>query len=250
MNPVIALLTIAILVVAGLLLFLFWRRDSRRPVHPRPIRGFRALAAQVGRAVESGRQIHISVGRGGLHMESNAVSLAALQALDFLARKSSASTAPPRVTVGEGTLLVAAQDGVRAAYRTVGRSAEVPPSSAHFLADAAYPFVYAAGVSAAIEEDGTSSNVLVGRLGPELALMGEPGQRAGVPQIIGSDDPEGLAVAAVLTEDLIIGEELLAAGAYLEGRAPQLAALAAQDVLRWALALTLLAGGLVALLGG
>jgi hypothetical protein len=250
MNPLILLLALVLIVISAILLGLFWRERRPRVGRRRPLTGFEALEAQVGRAVESGRQIHVTLGRGRLYEQANPASVSALTTLDYLARKASASTAPPRVTVGDGTLLVVAQDSVRAAYRAVGRASEVPPSSAHFLADAAYPYVYAAGVNVAISEDATSSNILVGRLGAELALMGEAGVRAGVPQIIGTDDPEGMAVATALSTNTLYGEQLLAASAHLEQRREQLASLEVQDVLRWALMAVLLISGLATLIGG
>jgi hypothetical protein len=74
--------------------------------------------------------------------------------------------------------------------------------------------------------------------------MAEAAARQGITQVIGSDDPVALALASAVTDDVLVGEELLAAGAYLEGSAPQLAALQAQDLLRLLVIFTIL--GLVA----
>ena len=44
--------------------------------------------------------------------------------------------------------------------------------------------------------------------------------------------PTSLAVAAAVTEDLLLGEEMFAAGAYLHGEPAQIASLQLQDILR------------------
>jgi hypothetical protein len=81
---------------------------------------------------------------------------------------------------------------------------------------------------------------LVGRFGQEIAIMAEAGTRENMPQVLGSDDPVALALATAVTDDVLIGEELLAAGAYLEGTTSQLAALRVQDLLRLLIAVSIL----------
>jgi hypothetical protein len=51
-------------------------------------------------------------------------------------------------------------------------------------------------------------------------------------QIVGSDDPVALAIGSAMSDDLLIGEELFAAGAYMTGSASQIASLLIQDILR------------------
>jgi hypothetical protein len=58
--------------------------------------------------------------------------------------------------------------------------------------------------------------------------------------VIGTDNPGALAVAAAVTDHLLIGEELFAAGAYLEGKPAQVASLQLQDLLRLIIILAIL----------
>jgi hypothetical protein len=62
--------------------------------------------------------------------------------------------------------------------------------------------------------------------------MAESAERENMEQIIGSDDPESLALAAVYTDKLLIGEELFAAGAYLQADPSRIAGVQVQDFLR------------------
>lgn len=230
--------TILVIVVMLLTAFLmigsqFYRQRRGGEMGLRPLRAYRTLRTQVGRAIESGRHVHITLGRAELNGPAGPTSVAALTALDHLAVDSCASGVPPLVTVGAGTLLPAAQDSLRQGFAQAGRLSAYSPIQTQFIAPETQPFAYAAGVSNELHHGNVGSNLMLGRFGPELAIMGEAAARANAPQVIGTDDPAALALAQVLTQDVLIGEELLAAGAYLEGKPWQLASLQAQDWLRW-----------------
>lgn len=250
MATITSFLVIAIGLITGVLIIGLMSWQKRYPVQLRPLRAYRALSEQIGRTVESGRHVHVTLGRGGLHQTTNPVSISALTVLDYLAKKSSASTAPPYVTVGEATLLMAAQDSVRQAYSRPEQKGEVGAGTAQLLAPEGYPFVLAGGVNNLIHQENVGSNILLGHLGPEIGIMAEAASREQLPQLIGTDSVEGLAVARAITPTLLIGEEFLAAGAYLQGQPAQLASLQAQDLLRWAVIAGILLSGLIGLLTG
>jgi hypothetical protein len=233
MDVVNLLLVFIIILFVAALLFLFARR-LRAGYRPglRPLPAYDALANQVGRAVESGRRVHFAIGRASLIGTAAPTSVAALKALDYLAQDGCLSGVPPVATVGEGTLLPAAQDSLRFAYEQTARPAEFSPQMVQFLAAEGFPMAYAAGVTEVIHRGGVGSNIMMGRFDSEVAIITEAGSRAKVEQVIGSDNPIALSVAAVVTDDVLIGEEMLASGAYLEGRPAQVASLQTQDLLR------------------
>jgi hypothetical protein len=214
----------------------------------RPLPPFELLKRQIGQAVESGSQVHVGLGRGGLAGRRSMGSVAGLQVLDSLAEESCANDTPPIITVGEGTLLPAAQDTIYRAYAQAGRLRDFVPDTARFMADAGQPLVYAAGAADAISSEEVTSNILMGYFGAEMALLTEAASRRRTEQIVGSDDPTALAIGAATTENLLVGEEFLAAGAYLEREPGQIAALRTQDVLRVLLALGIVGYALYQLL--
>ena len=57
-------------------------------------------------------------------------------------------------------------------------------------------------------------------------------------------------MATAVTDNVLIGEELFAAGAYLENKPSQSAGLQVQDIMRWFIILTILALVLSRLLAG
>jgi hypothetical protein len=104
---------------------------------------------------------------------------------------------------------------------------------------------YGAGVSEIINKGEFGSNLILGHVGSELAIIAEAADREQLEQIIGSDDLTALAVAMSVTEDLIIGEELYAAAAYLQGEPAHIASLQLQDILRIFIALSILVAAIV-----
>ncbi len=244
------IVAIAAALVVGLagtvLLIWFTRRHAVGwQINLRSIEAFRALLAQSDKAVETGRGIHISLGRADLGGQGNPASIAALEALDVMARAGARSDSAPLTTVGDGALLLAGQDSLRAAHSGVGRGRVYRPDMAHFIAGREFAMSYAAGVSDSLNQGDFGSSVLLGRFGTEIAIMAEAGQRLGLEQVIGSDDPQAMAISLAATDKALIGEELFAAGAYLQPKPALLASLQLQDVLRVATIVIIL---LVALL--
>lgn len=228
---IVAVLIIAI-VGAVVLHWLRFRIRRGRQVGLRPLAGFTALKKQSGRAVETGRGAHFSLGRGSLVTEASPVSIASLTALDYLTEDGCASDVPPLITAGDGTLLLAAQDSLRGAFKKARRSDEYEPSLARFLAASEFSAAYAVGATDVINNEHLGSNLLIGRYGSEIAIIAEAGTRKELQQVIGTDDPTAMALALTATDKVLLGEELYAAGAYLKGEPAQVATIQLQDILR------------------
>jgi len=238
MTPIIVL---AVLLVLGVLLFLLTRsvQAGRMPVL-RPLTSYEGLQGQIGRAIESGRQLHLTLGQASLVGRANPTSVSAAAVLDSLAKDGCANGTPPLVTVGEGTLLPLAQGSLQHALTEAGRPGDFDLSLTQFVAPETDPFAYGAGVAVLLQQQRVASNIMVGRFGPELAIMAEAANRQNIEQVIGTDDPTALAVAVAAADDVLIGEELFATSAYLEGSASQIASLQLQDILRWIVVLFIL----------
>jgi len=231
---IVAIVSVLLIGIAGGI-FLVWftrRQTARWGLGLRPIRGYQALKEQSDKAVETGRGVHISLGQAQLGGPGTPASIAALEVLDVLAEGGARSDTAPLATVGDGTLLLAAKDSQRGAHDKVNRSRDYSPTMAQFVAGRNFAMGYAAGVSDIVNQGDLGSNLLLGRFGPELIIMAEAGERRRLEQVIGSDDPQAMAIAAAVTDKALIGEELFAAGAYLRKEPVFLASLQLQDVLR------------------
>ena len=113
-----------------------------------------------------------------------------------------------------------------------GRAQAYAPDMAHFIAGRDFAMSYAGGVSDALNQGAMGSSVLLGRFGTEVAIMAEAGERQQLEQVIGSDDPQAMAVGVAVTDKALLGEELFASGAYLSPEPAFLASVQLQDVLR------------------
>ena len=247
-------LILNLLIIAVVALFLvFWpRRLAQQQEMPplRPLPAYAALKGQVGRAIESARQLHVSLGRASLTGPASPTSVAALAVLDKLAADGCASNTPPITTVGEGTLLPLAENNLRHAAAQSRKKVGIPIGTARFIASKEDPFAYAGGVASVIQQENVLGNVMVGQFGQELAIIADAAGRNQVEQVVGSDDPLALAVALPLTENLMIGEEMLAAPAYVSGKPEQIASLQLQDILRWLVGLALIGSAVWNLITG
>lgn len=229
------LITLAIILITALILLLLTLRQQRGggdAVILRPLPGYDALKGQMGQAIESGSRLHVSLGQGGLHTIASASSVAGLAVLDNLAQESTISGAAPLVTVGEGTLLPASQDSLERGLKRINPYLPLDANLVQFVAHESDNFAYAVGVASIMKQNRILGNVLAGRFGAELAIIGEAGQRQEIEQVIGTDDPVGLAVATAVSPHVLIGEEHLAAPAYVKGGDSRLASLQTQDILR------------------
>ena len=242
-------ITLAVVVIVVLMLLLLRQRirAGRAALMLRPLSGFTSLKQQVAQAIETGKKLHISIGQAGLIGPDSMTSIAATQIVDSLAKEGCANGTPPLVTVGEGTLLPLALTQIRAAYENAGRLDEFNSNQAVFVASETASIPYAGGVAVEISQNKIASNVLAGRFGEEVVLMADAGSRKQIEQVIGSNNPVALAVATAVTENVLIGEELLAAGAYLEQKPNQLASIQLQDILRWIIVIVIIAVSIIEL---
>ena len=220
---------IVLLMVILILVFTRWIK-SGHVFYLRHIPALDGLPSLVSRAVESGQQIHVSLGTGGLTGTKTAATLAGLAVLDVLAERGCASDAPPQVTVADPLLLPAAQDSLRQAYQRHGRGHEYRATQVEMVAP--QPAAYALAASTHLIPDETAANLMVGSFGSEVLLLSEPGAQRGISQLAGTDDPTAMALLIAGVPNSLIGEEIFAVPAYLNRKAAHLASLQAQDVIR------------------
>ncbi|MBN1994908.1 MAG: hypothetical protein JW953_19595 [Anaerolineae bacterium] len=233
-----------LLIFAGLLFYFTGRLTAGRSPALRRIHAFEALKGFTGRAIEAGRALHLSVGVGSVANQSTADSLAGLTVLDYLAEQGATTGVPPIVSMADPTVMLFAQNALRAAHADDPEVAEEAYRQIRWIAP--QPAAYAAGVMSLMNIDETEANVLVGKFGDEYLLMGETAARRGSGHIGGTSDPNTLPFIYASAEETLLGEEIYAAGAYLQQRPFHISSLVAQDTMRWLILLFILTGILAA----
>ncbi len=235
-----------ILTVALMVFFAF--RERRQPRRNfRDIPAFAKLSRGIGLAVEAGQRLHLSLGSGGILGPRGASVLVGLSLLQRIARAASISDHPPVATNGEGVQMILSQDTLQEAYRAVNAESQYDPAAGQL--SGLTPFSYAAGVLPVVYDQQVSVNLLVGSFGSEVGLIADAAERTGSTTLAGSENLSAQAILYAATSETLIGEELFAAGAYIQAGSMHTASVRAQDFLRWILASALLAGAMLKALG-
>lgn len=243
-----SILGLGFLVLFIFLMILFWLRDRRRPrQNLRAIQAFARLKLGIGLAVEAGQRLHLSLGHGGIADQSAAPALVGLSLLQRIARVASISDRPPVATSGEAAQALLSQDTLRSAYRAINAENQFDPNAAQL--SGLTPFSYAAGALPVVYDQQVSVNILAGSFGSEVALIADAAGRTGSISLGGSENLAAQAVLYATVQEPLIGEELFAAGAYVQAGPMHTASLKTQDVLRWLLIGVILAGAALKMVG-
>lgn len=239
--PTIDILGLIFLLVFIGLLVGFTVLNRRKPARNwRALLALDRLRAAIGLAVESGKRLHLSLGRGNLSGMQAGSALVGLSILERITRPASISDKPPVATSGDSTLGILSQDTMGAAYKNMAQSSVYQFSQGRVTG--LTPFSYAASVMPIVHDEQIAASILAGHFGPEVALITDASEQSGGVTIAGSDDLTAQAVLYATAHEPLIGEELYVAGAYLNAGDMHSASLRAQDILRWVIIAAILIG--------
>lgn len=240
-DTILGLVAFGLVFLAATLLaaFSYLQRKSIPPL--REVPAYLRLRRAIGRVVEDGSRLHVSLGRGALATPQSASALAGLALLRRLANVTAVSDRPPIATSGDGALALLSQSTLQGA----AEDALQPYDASAGRLTGLTPFSYAAGAIPSIRDENVSTTVLMGNFGVESALLTDACERANVFCVGGSDNLAAQAVLYAGASDPLIGEELYSAGAYIEPAPLQTASLTVQDILRWLFIIVLVGGALL-----
>jgi len=241
------MLGLGILILAALLLLIFIFARRKSPAVLRSIEAYERLNRAVGLAVEKGTRLHISLGRGSLFTSRGGSALAALAMLRRLAERTSVSDRPPIATSGDASLAILSQDTLQSGYRAAGAEEQYRFTTGRVTG--LTPFSYASGTIPTVHDEDVSTNVVIGDLGAESALIAEVADRENTDLIAASDNLSAQSILYASSQDPLIGEELFAAGAYVGAGPAHEASVQVQDILRWLVILAILGGAALKFLG-
>ncbi len=237
------------IIVLIVLLTMLLAATRARAFHFRRIPAYSAMPLLAGEAVESGRSIHMSFGSSAVREASTLTALASAEIIYHVAERASLGDRPGLVTLSDPVTLALGQDTLRRAYRARGALGKYRTTMARWYPQGPSSFAFAAGAGAAILDEDASLNILIGRYGPELMLLAENAVRYDRTVIGHSDLDRGLAVAYVISETPLIGEELYVGGAYLARTPLFVGGVFAQDLLRFLVITVIIGLAILALVG-
>lgn len=226
------------LAFAATLLGRFWVR--RFTVRFRSIPAYKVLPVLAADAVESDYPLHFSFGSSSLG-DSSAVSLlTSAEVVYRLVERATMGMHAPLLTLSDPLALPLAQDTLRRAYTFRQKSDQWRSTLAVWYPQGQRGLAYAAGAASLSADRAMHTNILLGRYGRELALLGEGALRHDQGLIVHSDKLEGQAIGFVQGDLALFGEELYVGPAYLDGTPTQRGGIFALELLRW-----LVIGGII-----
>ena len=220
---------------------MFGRLVARRaPLRLRPLAAYDTLPALAADAVESANRVHFSIGNSSLIDTTTISALTAAEVIYRMSERLAVSREMPLITFSDPLVLGLAQDTLRRAYEFRQNMDYYRSTAAIWYPQGRRSLAFAAGVSSLTADLDVDANLLLGRFGPELALIGEQATRHDQTLIAHSDLLEGQAIAFVQADQVLLGEELYVGPAYVKGTALEQGGVVAQDILRWLVILGIL----------
>jgi len=209
-------------------------RRRRTPLDLRVIPGYAILPVTIDEAVESDHLPHFSPGTSSVGDGSTMAALASADLMYYLVRRLSFERRLPLVTLSDPITLAVAADTLRKAYLARDNLETYRPNAVAWFPQGEGSLAFAAGAASLATDMDVSSHILTGRFGSEIALIGDASMRRNQRLIANSTTLEGQAVAFVMSDNAIIGEELFVSNAYMD-RDSSLAmgSLITLDTLRW-----------------
>ncbi len=245
-EPSLIGLAFIIFFVGLMLAYLFLHKDqTTRSL--REIPAFARLRRSIGLAVETGMRLHIALGNGGIQGLRGAPGMVGLSVIQRISRSAAISDRPPTATSGEAALSILSQDALRSGYREANAEYQFEQTSGQL--SGLTPYSFAAGVLPTIYDEHVSVNLMLGSFDAEVALISEAAERTDSLTIGGSENLNAQAILFASAQEMLVGEEMFAAGAYLQTGKMHIASLFAQDVLRWVIFAMILIGAGMKLAG-
>lgn len=238
---------VIILLFLGAMIAFYLTQRGSEAFQLREISSYRRLSREIRRAVESGTQLHVSLGWGGITSSESASAFAGLSILKQIIKESSICDYPPVSSTGNAVVSILAQDTIQSTSQAISIHDRKSSSTGELIA--LTPYSYAAGTLTSIRNPKISANVLSGWYGPEVIWLTSAAERQGTPIIAGTAQLPSQAVMYATATDPLIGEELFVGGAYLGGGKIHEASVNTQDIFRWVIIAVILLGAVLSLLG-
>jgi hypothetical protein len=215
--------------------FIAWSNIEQGRGHTlRVLRPLNRLRSLIGQSAESGQGLYYSPGSGGLNDQAGAAeTLSSLTTLGEVSQGAARAGATLTVSANDTLTYLAAGDVVQAEFARADRPDDFSRDNVHFITQQDR-LAYIAGVESALNSEGTTGTVMLGRFDAEYLLAGDTASRLNIPQIAGSSRVEALPLMLLSAgaDETLLGEDIYAAPAYLSRRPALLASLRAQDALR------------------
>jgi hypothetical protein len=237
-----------LLMIAMFAITLYYMRKVKLPF-VRRVPALDAIEEGIGRAAEMGRPVIASPGIAITGIDYWTVG--ALSILTHVATLCARNDLRLLVPLGGSeqsyTLVEISRDIVENQYRLEGNPERYNVDDLPFLSGR--QFAWASAYCGMLMRDKPALNVMVGEQWGSAIYIAGVSHEAGSFTISGSDYLSNVACLAVASDYVMIGEEMVAAGAYLSKDPVQIASIRTQDIIKAVMAILLLLGILTLTMG-
>jgi hypothetical protein len=221
---------VILLFFVGVLLFLIWQSKKGMKFEMKHLPGLDAIEEAVGRATEMGRPIVANPGLDGLRA-GGPVTIAGLSVVTYVSRLAARKGTGLIVPVANPELLPVVDEIVKTSYVMEGApEAFDPDSQIRWLGDNQWSWT--AGLQGIAERERVASNIMIGSFAAEAMILAETFARVGAFQVGGLTNTYQIPFFVAACDYTLVGDEMLAAGAYLSGDPAQIATIAAEDIFK------------------
>lgn len=241
--------------LSGLLYFLvmiaftLYYLSTRKVPYIRRVPAIDAIEEGIGRATELGKPIIVSCGMAPRGV--NASTVAGLSMLAHAARLCARNDIRLMAPLGGSsesyTVMELARDLVESQYRLEGKPESFNIDDMPFLSGR--QFAWASAYCGMMLRERPATNIMVGVQYASAVYISEVGHECGAMVISGTTYLSNIACLAASSDYVMIGEEMLAAGAYLSRDPGQLSTIRTQDLGKVILLAILVIGVLVITMG-
>ncbi len=215
---------IAIILLGGLFVYFIEKARKGEDLFIRKISGLEAIDDAVGRAAELGKPIVYIPGLLGIN---SIPTIASLSILRRVAKKAAEYEVDLIMPNADPMVMTTAQEVVKEAYMDAGRPDLYNPNSIYYLTSD--QFGYTAGVDGILMREKPGAVFLQGYFYAESLILAETAYSIGAIQIAGTTSTTQLPFFVAACDYTLIGEEMLAASAYLSKDPVTLGSLKAED---------------------
>jgi hypothetical protein len=240
--------TTLILFSVIIILYLLWHKRGKPLPQMRALAGLDAIPEAIGRATEMGRPVHFSPGDHAAYLsqaESGPQTIAALSVLGYTARLAARNDVPILVTYGTSEIYPLIYEILSTAYIAEGKPMAFKPENIFF----APGYSYGIRCMGIIEREKPAAAIMLGIYYYDGLLINAAGNAAGAFQIAGSAFVTELPFFMTLSDYVLIGEEVYAAGAYVDKDVAVLGCLHGQDIVKYIVCLVAVVGSILATAG-
>ena len=234
-----------ILLLTALILTIYYLWSKKVP-YIRRVPAIDAIEEGIGRATELGKPIIASCGMAPSGIDASTV--AGLGMLTYVAKLCARNDlrlmAPMGGSEESYTTMELARDLVESQYRLEGKPEAFNIDDMPFLSGR--QFAWASAYCGMMLREKPATNIMVGVQYASAVYISEVGHEVGAMVISGTTYLANIACLAASSDYVMIGEEMLAAGAYLSRDPGQLATIRTQDIVKTVL-IALVILGVVAL---